>query len=73
MTDQVSARATAVSLRLNDIGTVVDNALRDAAGKPVSFVLALSIDDSTQYISNTGREGEIELLTRLLKHWLKEK
>jgi len=58
-----------LSLRLQDIAQSLSDVLSDVAGEPIAFVLVLSADDVSQYISNCKREEGAALIESLLARW----
>lgn len=65
----MSAQATQVSLRLQDIASGLSDLLQDIAGEPIAFVLIVSVDKTAQYVSNASREDGTELIESLLERW----
>ena len=65
----MTSQAACVSLILQDLAAAVADILRDAAGKDIAFVLIVSVDKTTQYISNTKRADGMELIEELLARW----
>lgn len=62
-------QAIAVSLRLQDIASSIAEVLQDAAGEPIAFVLVVSVDRTSQYVSNASRADGTELIESLLARW----
>lgn len=64
---------TTVSMRLSvslqGIASQIDDALTDAAGERVAWVLIVSADDVSQYVSNADRKSGTALLESLLARW----
>jgi len=58
-----------LSIALQDIATLLDTALAEAAGEPLGFVLVVSCDNVAQYVSNTKRANGVELIKSLLQRW----
>lgn len=58
-----------LSLRLQDIAQSLSDVLADVAGEPIAFVLVLSADDVSQYISNCKRQEGVEMIEGLLSRW----
>lgn len=58
-----------LSLHLQEITTVLDKMLEQAAGERVSFVLIIQADTVAQYTSNTKREDGVKLIESLLDRW----
>ena len=65
----MSQQASDVSLRLQDIAQSLKTILEDIAGEPIGFVLVVSVDKTTQYVSNCKRSDGTELLESLLARW----
>ena len=64
---------TTVSMRLSvslqGIASQIEDALTDAAGERVHWVLILNADDVSQYVSNADRENGVKLIESLLERW----
>lgn len=64
---------TTVSMRLSvslqGIASQIDDALTDAAGERVNWVLIVNADDVSQYVSNADRKSGTALLESLLARW----
>lgn len=58
-----------LSLRMQDIAQSLADVLADVAGEPVAFVLVISADDVSQYVSNASRKDGIEMIEGLLARW----
>lgn len=58
-----------LSLALQEITTILNELLKQAAGEEVGFVLIVSADDIAQYTSNTKREDGVKLIESLLDRW----
>ena len=58
-----------LSIALQDLAGSIHNALQDAAGEPVAFVLVLQTGVVAQYISNTTRADGTDLIESLLARW----
>lgn len=63
------SQSLALSLRLQDIATALDDILAEIAGDRISFVLVVQADKVAQYVSNTDRKDGRELLESLLARW----
>ena len=59
----------AVSLSLQHIAEMLDNALNDAAGEPTGFALVVFTPERAQYVSNCDREDVVKGLKELLELW----
>jgi len=64
-----NSQRIAVSLSLQDLANVVQDFLHEKAGESVSFVIMVSVDNTTQYVSNCTRADGIELIESLLARW----
>lgn len=62
-------QAVQVSVSLQQLATVVDDFLTARAGERVAFVLVVSTDGVSQYISNASRADGTELIEALLARW----
>lgn len=64
---------TTVSMRLSvslqGIASQIEDALTDAAGERVHWVLIVNADDVSQYVSNADRKSGTELIESLLARW----
>lgn len=64
---------TTVSMRLSvslqGIASQIEDALTDAAGERVHWVLIVNADDVSQYASNADRKSGTELIESLLARW----
>ena len=58
-----------LSVRLQDIAQSLAEVLDEVAGEPIAFVLVLSADNTTQYVSNASRQDGRELLQSLMDRW----
>lgn len=58
-----------LSVSLQGIASQIDDALADAAGERVHWVLIVSADDVSQYVSNADRKSGTDLLESLLARW----
>ena len=58
-----------LSLRLQDIAQSLSEVLDEVAGEPIAFVLVLSADNVSQYVSNCKREDGRALIEELLARW----
>lgn len=58
-----------LSIALQAIAGGVQDALQDAAGEPVAFVLVLQVGGVAQYVSNASRADGTELIESLLARW----
>lgn len=58
-----------LSVSLQGIASQIEDALADAAGERVSWVLMVNADDVTQYVSNCDRKDGVELIESLLARW----
>jgi hypothetical protein len=65
----MSGQAVAVSLRLQDIAQSLDDIFKQIAGERLAFVLVVSVDDVSQYVSNASRQDGTELIASLLARW----
>ena len=61
--------AVQVSLRLQDIAQSLDDIFKEIAGERLAFVLVVSVDDVSQYVSNASREDGTALIEGLLARW----
>lgn len=66
MTTTVSMR---LSVSLQGIASQIEDALADAAGQRVHWVLIVNADDVAQYVSNADRKNGVELIESLLARW----
>lgn len=66
MTTTVSMR---LSVSLQGIASQIEDALADAAGERVHWVLIVNADDVAQYVSNADRENGVALIESLLARW----
>ncbi len=66
MTTTVSMR---LSVSLQGIASQIEDALADAAGQRVHWVLIVNADDVSQYVSNGDRKNGAELIESLLARW----
>ena len=58
-----------LSVSLQGIASQIEDALTDAAGERVGWVLMVNADDVTQYVSNCGRQDGVGLIESLLARW----
>lgn len=58
-----------LSLRLQDIAQSLSDVLSEVAGEPVAFVLVLSADGVSQYVSNAARKDGADMIEGLLDRW----
>lgn len=58
-----------LSLRLQGIAAQLNDLLREAAGQEVPWVLVLSTDGVSQYVSNADRKDGAYLIEGLLGRW----
>ena len=58
-----------LSLRMQDIAQSLAEILEEVAGEPIAFVLLLSADKITQYVSNASRADGTEMIENLLARW----
>jgi len=58
-----------LSLALQDITTILNELLKQAAGEEVAFVLIVQADLVAQYTSNAKREDGVKLIESLLDRW----
>lgn len=58
-----------LSVALQSIAGQLEDALNDAAGERIPFVLVLQADGVAQYISNAARKDGAELIESLLARW----
>jgi hypothetical protein len=58
-----------LSVSLQGIASQVDDALADAAGQCVHWVLIVGADDVAQYVSNADRRDGVALIESLLARW----
>lgn len=65
----MSSQAVQVSLRLQDIAQSLDDIFTQIAGERLAFVLVVSVDDVSQYVSNASREDGTALIESLLARW----
>lgn len=65
----MSGAAITVSLALQELAGAVNDFLAAKAGKPVAFVLVVSVDETAQYVSNASRPDGVDLLRELLGRW----
>ena len=70
MTTTVSMR---LSVSLQGIASQIEDALADAAGERVQWVLIVNADDVAQYVSNADRKSGVELIESLLARWKAER
>jgi len=66
VTTTVSMR---LSVSLQGIASQIEDALADAAGQRVNWVLIVNADDVAQYVSNADRKSGVELIESLLARW----
>lgn len=66
MTTTVSMR---LSVSLQGIASQIEDALADAAGERVHWVLIVNADDVAQYVSNADRKNGVKLIESLLARW----
>lgn len=64
-----SKAAMALSVRLQDIASSLDDLLSDIAGERCSFVLMIGAGETVQYVSNTDRKDGAALIASLLERW----
>jgi hypothetical protein len=62
-------QAAQVSVALQPMAGVIEDLLQHVAGERIPFVLMVSTDGVTQYVSNTNREDGVELIESLLARW----
>lgn len=67
--DKKKQQALAVSLSLQQLAAEVSAFLAERAGEPVAFVLMVSVDNTTQYVSNCKRDDGRLLIESLLNRW----
>lgn len=71
MSDFRLSRSVQVSLKLQDIGRMIDSELRAATGSGQSFALFVFVDGEAQYISNDrDRKAVAANLEKVLANWL---
>ena len=58
-----------LSVSMQGIASQIDDALADAAGERVHWVLVVNADDVSQYVSNADRENGAKLIESLLERW----
>lgn len=58
-----------LSVNLQAIAGQLEDALNDAAGERIPFVLVLQADGVAQYIGNVKRADGVELIESLLARW----
>lgn len=58
-----------LSVGLPFLAAAIGDALTDVAGNQCAFVLLISHDGVTQYVSNASRRDGIELIESLLERW----
>lgn len=58
-----------LSVSLQGIASQIEDALTDAAGERVHWVLIVNSDDVSQYVSNADRKSGTELIESLLARW----
>jgi len=58
-----------VSVHLQELAALIDDFLKEKAGKPLGFVLVVSTDLVAQYVSNTERKDGAEMIEGLLARW----
>ena len=58
-----------VSVNLQDLAQDIACTLRQLAGKPIGFVLVVSVGKSAQYVSNATRPEGMGLLETVLDAW----
>lgn len=66
MTTTVSMR---LSVNLQGIASQIDDALLDATGERLHWVLIVNADDVSQYVSSGDRKAGVELIESLLARW----
>lgn len=62
-------QASAISLSLQALASMISDRLTLAAGEPVGFVLLVSADETAQYVANVSRAEGLELIESLLARW----
>lgn len=58
-----------LSVTLQAIAAQLEDALNDAAGEHIPFVLVLQTDGVAHYVSNAARKDGVELIESLLARW----
>ena len=62
--------ARAISLKLQELATGIDEVLAEQVGKPVKFVLVVHVNKTAQYVSNGDLNDGMALLDAVRKAWL---
>ena len=62
-------QASAVSVSLQALASMISDRLTQAAGEPVGFVLLVSAGETAQYVANVSRAEGLELIESLLARW----
>ena len=57
------------SVQAQPLAAALAEALQEAAGVPVAFVLVVQVDEVAQYIANVDRKDGVALLESLLARW----
>ena len=70
MSGTTDPEARAISLKLQELATGIDEVLAEQVGKPVVFVLVVHVNKTAQYVSNGDRNDGMALLDAVRKAWL---
>ncbi len=63
------SQASDVSVALQPLAQGISQALESVAGESLAFVLLVSVDGTTQYVSNASRTDGVELIKSLRARW----
>ncbi|WP_157266388.1 hypothetical protein [Azohydromonas aeria] len=58
-----------MSVALQPLAQGISQALESVAGESLAFVLLVSVDGTTQYVSNASRTDGVELIKSLRARW----
>lgn len=58
-----------LSIWLQTLASLIDQALTQSAGEPLAFVLIVDTDGVVQYVSNADRQDGITMVEGLLERW----
>lgn len=58
-----------LTLALQLLASVIDQALRTTAGGRPAWALVFEVDGVAQYVSNTGPDAGLELVEEMIAHW----
>lgn len=63
------SQSARVSMVLQQLAREINATLRHVGGEELAFVLIVSADKTTQYVSNAKRADGVELIESLLARW----